>query len=117
MFLTYVPRLVAVLVAFLLNSLFTILFYRADKRLAERHRRRIPEFLLHFWELICGWPGALYAQRKYHHKWRKLTYMFVFWLYVLLNLLIVFCVIFPSTAESIVQGIFNMIRGSSGGTA
>ena len=104
-FLSYVPRLTAVIVAFLLNSLLTIWFYKEDKRLAERHRRRIPEFYLHFWELICGWPGALYAQKKYHHKWRKLTYMFVFWVYIVLNVLIVFCVLFPGVSESIVRGI------------
>lgn len=116
-FLTYVPQLAAVLVAFQLNSMFAVWFYREDKKLAEQHRRRIPEFYLHFWELICGWPGALYAQKKYHHKWRKMSYMFVFWTYVALNVLIVFCVIFPGTAKSIVQGIFDLLRGSSGGKA
>lgn len=113
-FLTYVPQLAAILIAFQLNSMFAVWFYREDKRLAEQHRRRIPEFYLHFWELICGWPGALYAQRKYHHKWRKMSYMFVFWVYVVLNVLIVFCVIFPGTAKSIVQGVFNLLRSSGG---
>ena len=116
-FLTYVPRLAAVLLAFQLNSMFAVWFYREDKKLAEQHRRRIPEFYLHFWELICGWPGALYAQKKYHHKWRKLSYMLVFWTYVALNVLIVFCVIFPGTAKSVAQGIVDLLRGTSGGKA
>ena len=38
--------------AFVLNSLFTIGFYKTDNRQAERQLRRIPEFSLHFWELF-----------------------------------------------------------------
>ena len=87
--------------AFLLNSLFTIWFYKVDKRLAEQQLRRIPEFSLHFWELFCGWPGALYAQRKYHHKWKKLSYMIVFWLYVILNVAVVVGLVFPEFPKSV----------------
>ena len=71
-----------VILAFILNSLLTVLFYREDKRLAEQQNWRIPEFYLHFWELACGWPGALFAQARFHHKWKKLSYMAVFWLYM-----------------------------------
>jgi len=90
-------------VAFLLNSLFTIWFYKKDKKLAEQGRRRIPEFLLHFWELICGWPGALYAQKKYHHKRSKKTYMIVFWFYVILNLAGLFFLFLPGTTGKIIR--------------
>ena len=99
------PRRLAILagiaVAYVLNSLFTIWFYGADKRLAEQQQRRIPEFHLHFWELFCGWPGALYAQKKYHHKWKKTSYMVAFWLYVVLNVAAVFAVAFPELAKSL----------------
>ena len=98
------PRRLAILAgiatAFALNSLFTIWFYGADKRLAEQQQRRIPEFHLHFWELFCGWPGALYAQRKYRHKWKKTSYMVVFWLCVVLNVAAVFAVAFLELAKS-----------------
>ncbi len=89
--------------AFVLNSLFTIWFYKTDKRQAERQLRRIPEFSLHFWELFCGWPGALYAQKKYHHKWKKTSYMIVFWLYVVLNVAVVFGVAFPEISLPVLR--------------
>lgn len=112
------PRRLAVLAgiaaAYLLNSLFTVWFYREDKRLAERQLRRIPEFHLHFWELFCGWPGALYAQRKYRHKWKKVSYMIVFWLYVLLNLIAVVCLVFPDAAKSVTEEGIRLIRGLPG---
>ena len=81
--------------AFVLNSLFTIWFYKTDKGLAELQHWRIPESSLHFWEFFCGWPGALYAQRKYRHKWKKTSFMVVFWLCVILNVTVVLGVAFP----------------------
>ena len=89
--------------AFVLNSLFTIWFYKSDKRQAERQLRRIPEFSLHFWELFCGWPGALYAQRKYHHKWKKTSFMIVFWLCVILNVTVVLGVAFPELSLPVLR--------------
>ena len=90
-----VAILAGIATAFVLNSLFTIWFYKTDKRQAEQQLRRIPEFSLHFWELFCGWPGALYAQKKYHHKWKKTSFMVVFWLCVVLNVTVVLGVAFP----------------------
>ena len=108
------PRRIAVLAglatAFLLNSLFAVWFYKEDKRLAERQLRRIPEFHLHFWELFCGWPGALYAQRKYRHKWKKLSYMIVFWLYVLLNLCAVVSLVFPEEVKTACEAVLPRLH-------
>lgn len=39
----------------------------------------------HLLALIGGWPGALLAQRLYHHKTKKPSFRFVFWLTVLGN--------------------------------
>ena len=103
--------------AFLLNSLFTIWFYKEDKRLAEQKLRRVPEFHLHFWELFCGWPGALYAQRKYRHKWKKVSYMIFFWFYVILNLALATCLVFPDTAWPVAEEGFRLLRGISDGGA
>ncbi len=89
--------------AFLLNSLLEILFYREDKRLAERQEWRIPEATLHFWELCCGWPGALFAQSCFHHKWKKLSFMIVFWLCVILNVLAVAWIVFPEQMKRLVE--------------
>ena len=89
--------------AFVLNSLLEILFYREDKRLAERQEWRIPEATLHFWELFCGWPGALFAQSCFHHKWKKLSFMIVFWLCVILNVTAVAWIAFPEQMKRLVE--------------
>ena len=92
-----------VAVAFVLNSLLEILFYREDKRLAERQEWRIPEATLHFWELFCGWPGALFAQSCFHHKWKKLPFMIVFWLCVIVNVTAVAWIVFPERMKQLVE--------------
>ena len=100
--------------AYLLNSLLTIWFYKVDKRLAEQQLRRIPEFSLHFWELFCGWPGALYAQKKYHHKWKKTSYMVVFWLYVVLNVTVILGVAFPEISLPVLRNVNDALKSLSG---
>ena len=67
-------------------SLVSFLSYWIDKRAAKRGDQRIAENTLHLFELCCGWPGALVAQRVFRHKTRKGSYQFVFWLAVLANL-------------------------------
>ena len=89
--------------AFVLNSMFTIWFYKTDKLLAEQQLWRIPELSLHFWELFCGWPGALYAQKKYRHKWKKASFMVVFWLCVILNVAIMLGAAFPEISLPLLQ--------------
>ena len=101
--------LAGIATAFVLNSLLTIWFYKTDKLLAEQQLWRIPELSLHIWELFCGWPGALYAQKKYHHKWKKVSYMVVFWLYVVLNVAAVFAVAFPELAKSLLLNANNAL--------
>ena len=100
-----------IILAFICNSLLEVLFYKEDKRLAEQQDWRIPEFYLHFWELFCGWPGALYAQVKFRHKWKKLSYMAVFWLYVILNVCAVAWLVFPETVKYHAEEILRRIQG------
>ena len=102
--------LYGVILAFVLNSLLTVLFYREDKRLAEQQNWRIPEYYLHLWELLCGWPGALYAQARFRHKWKKLSYMAVFWLYVVLNVLGVCYLVCPGTTKEAASGLLDLLR-------
>jgi uncharacterized membrane protein YsdA (DUF1294 family)/cold shock CspA family protein len=63
-------------------SAVTFALYAWDKRCATRGASRIPEKVLHFWEMIGGWPGAYLAQRSLRHKSSKLSYQFSFWLIV-----------------------------------
>ena len=106
-----------IVLAYICNSLLTALFYREDKRLAEEQNWRIPEYYLHLWELFCGWPGALYAQGRFHHKWKKVSYMIVFWLYVILNILGVCYLICPGTMKSVAADGLNLLQELLNGRA
>ena len=64
---------------YLLMSLVTLVVYFLDKSRAARGAWRFSERTLHLLELMGGWPGALIAQRLFHHKWRKRGYMLIFW--------------------------------------
>ncbi|WP_040500587.1 DUF1294 domain-containing protein, partial [Ideonella sp. B508-1] len=46
---------------------------------------RTPESTLHWMGLLCGWPGALLAQQVLRHKTSKTSFIVVFWLTVLVN--------------------------------
>jgi uncharacterized membrane protein YsdA (DUF1294 family)/cold shock CspA family protein len=80
----YLP--VSVLAAYGGVSLLLFVMYGMDKAAAQRGGQRTAENTLHFFELCCGWPGALMAQQVFRHKTRKGSYQFVFWLAVLANL-------------------------------
>lgn len=56
--------------------------YGIDKRRAIRQRRRISEETLLLAAFVGGWPGAWLGQRVFHHKIRKRSFRFLFWLIV-----------------------------------
>ena len=63
-------------------SLLTIRAYGRDKRAARLGTWRTPERRLHIFEMLGGWPGALFAQVCYRHKYRKTKYQIIFWMIV-----------------------------------
>ena len=73
------PDIAFVAVGYLAMSAVAFGAYWLDKSRAMRGERRIPEVTLHAIELLGGWPGAWAAQRAFRHKWRKTSYMVVFW--------------------------------------
>lgn len=79
------PEIVALLC--LLGSFLTFMFYCEDKFLAGKDLRRIPESDLHLWELFWGWPGALAAQKIIRHKNRKISYLMIFMICVVINII------------------------------
>lgn len=79
-----VPWLVAP--AYLVMSLLTFCAYAFDKSAAMNRRWRTTEQTLHLLSLFGGWPGALIAQRLFHHKSKKAGFQAVFGLIVLLHL-------------------------------
>jgi len=75
----------AVLGLYLVASAASFFFYALDKSAAKNDKWRIQESTLHLLELIGGWPGAMVAQRLFHHKSKKQSYQIVFWITVILN--------------------------------
>lgn len=70
------------LVWMLAVSGLTYFLYCHDKQRARAGGWRVPEKILHLFELAGGWPGAFLAQRRIRHKCSKLGYQFLFWLIV-----------------------------------
>ena len=75
----------AVLWIYLIASSITFFAYAFDKLAARNDRRRTPENTLHLFALLGGWPGALAAQRLFHHKSKKPSFQILFWMTVILN--------------------------------
>jgi uncharacterized membrane protein YsdA (DUF1294 family)/cold shock CspA family protein len=73
------------LAIYALMSILTVHQYSLDKADARAGRWRTSEANLHFFELAGGWPGALFAQYFYRHKYRKVTYQIVFWAIVMVH--------------------------------
>jgi uncharacterized membrane protein YsdA (DUF1294 family)/cold shock CspA family protein len=68
-----------------LVSLVTYALYASDRQRARAGEWRVPEAMLHFAELVGGWPGAFLAQRRLRHKCAKLGFQVVFWLIVAIH--------------------------------
>ncbi|MGO4998901.1 DUF1294 domain-containing protein [Oceanisphaera sp. W20_SRM_FM3] len=73
----------------LLLSAVTYVMYAKDKRAARLERRRTPEHTLHWLALLGGWPGALFAQARLHHKTQKQPFKTLLWLTILLHIIAV----------------------------
>jgi len=74
-----------VIVIYAFFSFLTFFLYRFDKEAAEFNQWRTKEIHLHLLSLAGGWPGALLAQRIFHHKSKKSSFQVVFWTTVTLN--------------------------------
>ena len=68
-------------------------FYGADKLLAGRMCRRIPEMHLLAWDLLGGWPGGILGQYLFRHKTVKVSYKIRFVLCIVLNCALTFWLI------------------------
>ena len=63
---------------YLATSVASIVAYGVDKSAARYGRWRTPESTLHLLAVIGGWPGALIAQKIFHHKSRKPSFQVAF---------------------------------------
>lgn len=71
-------------------SLITYFVYAKDKAAARADKQRTSENTLHILSLIGGWPGAFIAQTLLRHKLRKNSFMTIFWLTVILNIVYIY---------------------------
>lgn len=78
-----------VLGVYVVLSVALFSMYGRDKAAAQQGERRTPEARLHLVALLGGWPGGLAGQRVFHHKTRKRSFQFTFWLTVFANCLVV----------------------------
>ena len=76
----------AVPAAYAFMSVLTYAMYRHDKSAASRGAWRTQESTLHLLSLLCGWPGALIAQRWLRHKSVKAAFLVTFVVTVAINL-------------------------------
>jgi len=76
----------AYFVIYLVMSIVTVVVYAMDKRKAVKSQWRIPEATLHLLELLCGWPGAMFAQVLIRHKNAKFSFQLVFWAMLIINI-------------------------------
>lgn len=88
-YISYLP-----LVAYLIATPLSFYAYKADKAKAQQGQWRTPEATLHLLDLLGGWYGGFYAQRKLYHKNKKGTFQFVFWVTVIAHLSVWMYVIF-----------------------
>ena len=73
---------------YLLINLITLTVYAVDKSSAIKNRWRVKELHLHILAFIGGWWGALIAQQFTRHKSVKKSFLFMFSLTLLANILL-----------------------------
>ena len=73
--------------------------YGHDKRNARRDKIRIPEWVLHLFAFLGGSPGALLGQRVFHHKTRKRSFRFIFWLLVVVQAALVAWIVYEKNKQ------------------
>jgi uncharacterized membrane protein YsdA (DUF1294 family)/cold shock CspA family protein len=70
---------------YLCMSTAAFIAYAVDKAAAQNNRWRTKESTLHTLGLAGGWPGALFAQQMFRHKYKKQAFQEVFWFTVIAN--------------------------------
>jgi len=76
---------IIVLGFYIFFSFVSYIAYAMDKSAAQKGLWRTSEKALHFFALIGGWPGALFAQQQYRHKTKKKSFQSIFWMVVVTN--------------------------------
>jgi len=88
--------------AFLVAINVTVfLSYGFDKLLAKLGWLRFPEILLHIQAFFGGVAGALAAQQIFWHKTTKRSFQIIFWLIFVLQVMLLYVVMYTDLLKSI----------------
>jgi uncharacterized membrane protein YsdA (DUF1294 family) len=85
-----VPALPSALIGL---NLATLMGYGFDKHEARAGRWRLPEMSLHVLAALGGTPGALLAQRLFHHKTRDRKFQIIFWSIAAVQVLLLLAIV------------------------
>ncbi|WP_299490841.1 DUF1294 domain-containing protein [uncultured Shewanella sp.] len=98
----YVLSLISIniLLSYLIISLITFCAFAIDKSAARKSKWRTKERTLHLLALLCGWPGALLAQQLLRHKTQKQPFKNKLYLVIIINILLLYILLFPPTFKS-----------------
>lgn len=69
-----------------------------DKRRASKGQWRVKEETLLVWALVGGWPGGIWAMRRFRHKTSKRSFIVKYVFVVVLNLGIIAAIAFAAIA-------------------
>ena len=69
-----------------------------DKRRASKGQWRVKEEMLLVWALIGGWPGGIWAMRRFRHKTSKRSFIVKYVFVVVLNLELSLAIAFAAIA-------------------
>ncbi len=85
---------------FAINSVGFAL-YTVDKLAAKQGWMRVPESLLQLTALLGATPAAIVAQQFFWHKTTKRRFQVVFWLIVLLQVTLLYLVVFTDFLQNV----------------
>lgn len=99
----------AFVIAYVAMSVLAFMLYGHDKSAARNNRWRTPESTLHFFALLGGWPGALFAQDVFRHKSKKADFQTVFLVTILLNCIALMWLLSSGRAAAIDHAILSIL--------
>lgn len=100
----------AIMVLFyILTSAITYSVYAFDKDAARQGHRGVSNSILHLLSLIGGWPGALFAQCMFNHKYQDKWFASMFWCSVMANFGL-FVWTFTDTGNGYLLSAVNYLR-------
>lgn len=82
------------LIYLVIMNVLTIIMFRIDKYKAVKDKWRIKESTLHLLSFLGGSPGALWAEKKFHHKNAKKSFYLVTYLAILVDIFLLGIIIY-----------------------